>query len=445
MKIAYFDCFSGIAGDMALAALLDCGAPLDQLKAELASLPIENWDIRADNVLRLGIHGVKVTITEGGLSDADELARAGEHHHEHSHSHDEDEHSHEHHHEHSHGEHEHGHAHHHHGRSMNEIREIINGSSLNTNVKAKALAIFGEIARAEAKMHDTTPDEVHFHEIGGLDSLLDIVGVAWCLDYLGIEKITASPLPMSRGFVECAHGTMPVPAPATLEILRGAPWTPTEIMGELVTPTGAGILAALCDGYGVAPAMTMETIGLGAGTKEAWGERPNLLRVAVGTTNAPSALKGLNWETLALLETNIDDMNPQLWEAVFDALFEAGALDVWTTPIGMKKGRPAQLLSVLTTTATRDAALRAILRHTTTLGVRVQTVERAAMPRSMQTVSMPWGEVRVKVAQWQEGEVRRAHPEWEDVKARALEHKVAAREVYQAALSQALEVKNDGH
>ena len=408
MKIAYFDCFSGIAGDMALAALLDCGAPLDQLKADLASLPVEEWDIRADDVLRGGIHGVKVTITEKGISDAEELTSEREHHHEHEH---------------------------HHGRSMSEIREIINGSALNKNVKVKALAIFGAIARAEAKMHHSTPDEVHFHEIGGLDSLLDIVGVAWCLDHLGIEKIYASALPMSRGWVECAHGTMPVPAPATLEILRGAPWTPTEITGELVTPTGAAILAALCEGYGVAPAMTMDAIGLGAGTKEAWGERPNLLRVAVGSASAPSKLKGLSWETLSLLETNIDDMNPQLWETVFEALFDAGALDVWTTPIAMKKGRPAQLLSVLSSTATRDAILSAILRHTTTLGVRLQGVERAAMPRSMETVQTPFGEIRVKVAQWKAGDLKRAHPEWEDVKARALERDVAAREVYEAAVA----------
>ena len=210
MKIAYFDCFSGIAGDMALAALLDCGAPLDKLKADLASLAVEGWDIRADDVMRLGIHGVKVTITQHGQSDAEELARA----HEHSHAHDHHAHDH---HDHAHS---HGHAHHHHGRSMSEIRALIEGSALHAKVKSKALAIFGEIARAEAKMHHSTPDEVHFHEIGGLDSLLDIVGVAWCLDYLGIEQIYASALPMSRGFVECAHGTMPVPAPATLEILR---------------------------------------------------------------------------------------------------------------------------------------------------------------------------------------------------------------------------------
>ncbi len=426
MKIAYFDCFTGIAGDMALAALLDCGAPLDQLKTDLASLAVENWDIRAHDVMRSGIHGVKVSITEGGISDADELAHSHEHHHgeHHSHGDEEDEHSHQ----------------HHHGRSMTEIREIIESSSLNPNVKAKALAIFGEVARAEAKIHHSTPDEVHFHEIGGLDSLLDIVGVAWCLDYLGIEAVYASALPMSSGTVKCAHGLMPIPAPATLEILKGAPWTPTDIVGELVTPTGAGILAALCQNYGPAPAMQMETIGMGAGTKEMWGEQPNLLRVFIGELSATEKLKGLEWTTLSLLETNIDDMNPQLWEAVFAALFDAGALDVWTIPIHMKKGRPAQQLCALCLADARDAVLSAITRHTTTIGVRASVVERAALPRSIETIETKFGPIRVKVVAWAEGNVRRAHPEWEDVKARASENNVSAREVYETALAAAQQI-----
>ncbi len=419
MKIAYFDCFCGIAGDMALAALLDCGAPLAELKQDLASLAVEDWDIRADDVLRSGIHGVKVTITQNGQSDADELAAAHEHHHAHEHSHE--------------GEHSHEHRHHHHGRSMAEIRALIENSELKPRVQRDALAIFEKIAVAEAKMHHASPDEVHFHEIGGLDSLLDIVGVAWCLDYLGIEKIYASPLPLSSGFVMCAHGRMPVPAPATLEILKGAPWETTEIRGELVTPTGAAILAALCQSFGPAPAMTMSAIGQGAGTKE-FAERPNLLRVSIGESSESGALQGLDWASLALLETNVDDLNPQLWEAVFEALFEAGALDVWTEPIAMKKGRPAQKLCVLCEPGARDGVLSAILRQTSTLGVRVQTVQRAAMQREMKTAQTPFGAVKIKVAHWDEGGVRRGHPEWEDVKARAQERGVAAREVYQAAL-----------
>lgn len=427
MKIAYFDCFCGIAGDMALAALLDCGAPLDELKKALASLPIEDWEIRADNVLRSGIHGVKVTITQGGKSDADELAHAHGHAHGHAHAHHHD-HSHAHHHE------------HHHGRSMAEIRALIENSELNSRVQRDALAIFGKIAQAEAKMHHASPDEVHFHEIGGLDSLLDIVGVAWCLDWLGIEAVYASALPLSSGFVDCAHGRMPVPAPATLEILRGAPWTATDIVGELVTPTGAGILAALCQGYGASPGMTMETIGLGAGTKE-FAERPNLLRVSVGESTETQTLAGLETSRLALLETNIDDMNPQLWEAVFEAIFAAGALDVWTTSINMKKGRPALALAVLSELGARDDVLEAILRHTSTLGVRVQTIERVALPREMREIETPFGRVDVKVARWEGGHVVRAHPEWEDVKKCARASGVPAREVYQAALALAHEIK----
>ncbi len=426
MKIAYFDCFSGIAGDMALAALLDCGVPLNELKRGLASLPVEGWNIAAEDVLRSGIHAKSVSISEHGVTDDQELAAAHPHEHEHSHEHSHD-HSHEH-------PHEHSHVHeHHHGRSMREIRELIESSDLSAKVKADSLAIFGKIAVAEAYLHHSTPDEVHFHEIGGLDSLLDIVGVAWCLDWLKVEKIYASALPLSSGFVKCAHGLMPVPAPATLEMLKNVPWTPTEVRGELVTPTGAGILAALCAGYGNSPALTIEQIGLGAGKKD-FADRPNILRVTIGESAAQSSDLGLEWTTLTLLETNIDDMNPQLFEAVFEALFEAGALDVWTTPIGMKKGRAAQKLSVLCPPEKRDAALRAILRQTTTLGVRVQTIKRAGLGREFQTVATRFGAVQVKIATWPEENLRRAHPEWEDVRRLALENGVPAREVFEAAL-----------
>ncbi len=456
MKIAYFDCFSGIAGDMALAALLDCGVLLDDLKAGLASLPVEGWDIVAESVLRSGIHAVSVSISQHGVTDAAELAAMSvapiangsfaasheESHHggQHPHAHraradqdekiqqdeahrtqfDTDDH------------HEHEHSHHHHGRSMREIRDIIEKSALNPKVKANSLQIFEKIAVAEAYLHHSTPDEIHFHEIGGLDSLLDIVGVAWCLNFLGIEAIYASALPLSSGWVDCAHGRMPVPAPATLELLKGAPWTPTDIRGELVTPTGAGILAALCKGFGPAPAMTMEKIGLGAGKKE-FPDRPNILRVSIGETTDSNRIAGLETDTLCLLETNIDDMNPQLFEAVFESLFEKGALDVWTTPIAMKKGRPAQKLSVLCPQNARDAILRAILRETTTLGVRVSHVERLSLKREFETVQTQFGEVKVKIARWDEENLRRAHPEWEDVKRLARERGVSAREVFDAA------------
>jgi hypothetical protein len=443
MKIAYFDCFSGIAGDMTLAALLDCGVPLDELKKGLSSLPVEGWDIAAEDVLRSGIHAKSVSISEHGVTDEQELAAAHAHeHHHHEHSHEGHSHHHEHSHDHDHAHghshdhehhHEYSHAHHHHGRSMSEIRDIIEASDLNAKVKGNALKIFEKIAVAEAYLHHSTPDDVHFHEIGGLDSLLDIVGVAWCLDYLQIEQIYASALPLSSGFVNCAHGLMPVPAPATLEILKGAPWTPTEIRGELVTPTGAGILAALSSGYGSAPAMTLQQIGLGAGKKE-FVDRPNLLRISIGeTSEAKNELAGLSWTTLCLLETNIDDMNPQLFEAVFESLFEKGALDVWTTPIAMKKGRAAQQLSVLCEPDVQNAVLSAVLCETTTLGVRVSKMERASLQRDFEVVSTPFGEVNVKIARWDEKNLRRAHPEWEDVKRLARQSHVSAREVFEAA------------
>ena len=432
MKIAYFDCFSGIAGDMALAALLDCGVPLDELKIGLASLQIEGWDITSEDVLRSGIHAKSVSISEHGISDDQELAATQAHNdsrdHEHSHPH-----------EHAHHEHAHSHAPHHHGRSMHEIREFIEASELSARVKSNSLAIFEKIAVAEAYLHHSTPDEVHFHEIGGLDSLLDIVGVAWCLDYLGVEKIYASALPLSSGFVKCAHGLMPVPAPATLEMLKNVPWIPTETRGELVTPTGAGILAALSSGFGSSPALSIEKIGLGAGKKE-FADRPNILRVSVGESSEVSVSKtdlGLEWTTLSLLETNIDDMNPQLFESVFESLFEKGALDVWTTPIAMKKGRAAQKLSVLCDDRAKNAVLAAILRETTTLGVRIQILERAGLKREFATVNTRFGPIQVKIALWDEENLRRAHPEWEDVKRLARQNGVSAREVFEAALVEA--------
>lgn len=471
MKIAYFDCFSGIAGDMALGALLDAGVPLAELKQALASLPVTGWDIEAEPVLQSGIHCLSVRITLDGVSDEEELAavqvaRETEHAHDHTHDHDHDhEHSHDHphdhhdhhhhdhdhdhghshphhphsfgagkHHEYGHKDHSHEHHHHHHGRSMAEIREIIQASQLSERVKRDSLKIFGKIAEAEAYLHHSTPEDIHFHEIGGVDSLIDIVGVAWCLEYLGIDAVYCSALPHSTGFVDCAHGRMPVPAPATLEILKGAPWTPTDLKGELVTPTGAGIVGALAVDFGGAPAMATSSIGLGAGKKQL-PDRPNMVRVLVGdSVAAADSLPGIEWRPLQIIEANIDDMNPELWEAVFERLFEAGALDVWLQPIQMKKGRPAQLLSVLGDPAAQKSLLETVLRETTTLGARVSTVQRAALPREIREVSTPFGPVRVKVATWPQGGVERAAPEWEDVKRLAKAGQVPAREVYEAAV-----------
>jgi len=462
MKIAYFDCFAGIAGDMTLGALLDCGVPLDALRAGLSSLPVEGWNIETQAVLKSGIHGLSVRISLDGKSDEEELAAGGRaatgwrreagephhSHHEHSHTH---EHSHSHHHEHEHSHHDHAHdssasrllppASHIHGRSMSEIRVIIESSELSPRVKETSLKIFGRIAQVEAELHHSTPDEIHFHEIGGVDSLLDICGAAWCLEYLGVEQVYCSALPYSSGTVKCAHGTMPVPAPATLKLLQGAPLFPTGIRGEMITPTGAAIVAALAQNFGDPPAFVPQSVGFGAGKKN-WPDRPNLLRIAIGETSDPTPHSaprtrhsdGLSWQTLALVETNIDDMNPELFDFVLARLFATGALDVWLTPIGMKKNRPATMLSALCENEARGAVIATILRETTTLGMRVSQVERASLQREIESVSTKWGEVRVKIARWDEQNLNRAAPEYDDVARLASEQNVAAREIYAAAL-----------
>lgn len=429
---------------MALAALLDCGVPLDELKKGLASLPVSGWNIEAEDVLRGGIHAKNVRVTLHGVSDDEELEQATKHsdyHHAHDHHHDHD-HSHEHHHEHSH-EHEH-----HHGRSMAEIRDIINASDLSDSVKETSLKIFERIAVAEAYLHHSTPEEIHFHEIGGVDSLIDICGVAWCLEYLGVQEIHCSALPHSTGFVDCAHGRMPVPAPATLEILKGAKWIPTEIVGELVTPTGAGIVAALAKSFGTMPEIAIERIGIGSG-KKVFADRPNLLRVAIGesvawstspvgeTAAESTSLEGLHAETLQVLECNIDDMNPELYDGVMARLFERGALDVWLQPIQMKKNRPGVLLGVLCESGNREDILKTLLRETTTLGVRESGVLRHSLPRSSGEVETKFGTVKMKFAAWPQGAVRRATPEYSDVARLAIEKDVPAREIYEAAVAAA--------
>lgn len=315
---------------------------------------------------------------------------------------------------------------------MAEIKTLIESSQLSGRVKAVSLQIFGKIAGAEAAMHHCTPEEVHFHEIGGLDSLLDIVGVAWCLEYLGVEEVYCSALPLSSGWVDCAHGRMPIPAPATLEILKGASWTPTDLRGELVTPTGAGILAALTRSFETPPAFTLTATGVGAGKKQL-PDRPNILRILIGESTAAAPTDGLEWRDLVVLESNIDDFNPELWDLVMERLLEAGALDVWLAPIQMKKNRPAQQLGVLAEVATQSRLLEVILTETTTLGVRVSPVSRAALARKMIQVQTQYGTVGVKVASWEPMGMERAHPEYEDVKRQAKAHGVPARTVYEAA------------
>ncbi len=450
MSLLYFDCFSGISGDMALGALLDCGVPVEALREGLSSLPVEGWHIEAQPTLISGIHALDVTISLHGVTDAQELAHA----HSHEHHHHE-------HHEHEHHDHNEHHHHptppphhpttpppHHHGRSMAEVRDIIAASALSDKVKATSLAIFERIARAEAEIHHSTVDEIHFHEIGGVDSLIDICGVAWCLEYLGVREVHCSALPLSSGFVDCAHGRMPVPAPATLKILQGVPLYPTDVKGELVTPTGAAIVATLSQSFGAPPPFAPRAVGHGAGKKR-FADRPNLLRAVFGEKTAritdgpadgPSdslEADGLEWRTLRVVACNIDDMNPELFDYVMARLFEVGALDVWLQSAQMKKNRPATILHALCPPDAQHAVVKALLRETTTLGVRVSEVRRAALPREVAVALTPFGAVRVKIARWPEQNLRRVAPEYDDVARVAAQCGVPAREVYEAALEAA--------
>jgi uncharacterized protein (TIGR00299 family) protein len=427
--------------------------PVEKLRQGLSSLPVSGWNIETKPVLKSGIHALNVTITLDGLTDADELHAAthgADSHHSHGHDHHGHDHHEHHNHDHrdGHGGGSHGAAPHVHGRSMAQIRDIIESSALSDRVKKTSLDIFWSIARVEARMHHSTPEEIHFHEIGGVDSLIDICGVAWCLEYLGVDEVHCSPLPYSSGYVDCAHGRMPVPAPATLELLKGVPMVPTEIRGEMVTPTGAGIVATLSRGFGPPPALTPRHIGFGAGKKE-FPDRPNLLRVVIGdlavadlgkqatgaTEVAGLENDGLEWQTMSLVETNIDDMNPEFFNHVFERVFAAGAVDVWLQAAQMKKNRPASLLGALCPQAAREAVVTAILRETTTLGVRVSEVRRAALPRETHTVKTRFGAIRVKVARWPQADVWRAAPEYDDVARLAAQHNAPVHTVFQAALS----------
>ncbi len=393
MRVAYFDCFSGISGDMTLGALIDLGVSVEELVAELNKMSLPAWTLEARRVTRRSIRATDVRIT---TEDAT------------------------------------------HERSLREIYDIIEPSGLDNDVKQTALRIFDRIAEAEAHVHDTMPNKIHFHELGGLDSVIDIVGAVIGLKMLGVEEVHSSALPLSRGFAKSAHGLMPVPAPATAELLKGVPFYPTDIEGELITPTGAGILVTLAKSFGQPPPLKFDRIGYGSGKKEF--RHPNLLRVMLAETVTSD--ERLIWENLALLETNVDDMNPEFFEHVMERAFAAGALDVFLTPIQMKKNRPAILLSVLSQPKDVPALLNLLWRETTTIGVRVSEVKRASLPREIVTVETPFGAVKVKVARCG-GQVENIAPEYEDCQRAAVRCSVPLGEVYWAATHAAKQKVNE--
>jgi len=409
MRIAYLDVFAGISGDMTLGALVDAGVSLDALASELHKIPMHGWSLEADKVRKQGISGTKVTVS---------LAHDHEHHH-------------------------HGEAPHEHGRSCRELVALIEASTLDADVVRRSVKILERIAQAEARVHDTTPEEVHFHELGGLDSIVDIVGAVVGLKLLGVDELVCSPLPVSHGFVDCAHGRLPVPAPATAEMLRGVPTFSLDVEGETVTPTGAGIVVGLADRVGSFPAMKVDAIGYGCGTKDFPGV-PNVLRLFVGERSA--AMPGIEggeglWpsvvtDRIMLVESNIDDMNPELYTAVLQRIFDAGAADAWTAPIMMKKGRPGTLLSAVCEPDRLDAVIDAIFAESSTFGVRISAWGRRCLPRERVAVQTPYGSIRIKVGKVGERVVN-ASPEYEDCAQAAARRGVSVKEVYSAAVSAA--------
>jgi len=402
MRVAYFDCFAGISGDMALGALVDAGADFDALGCELGKLGLsDEFEITLERATKRGISAANVTV---------------------------------------HVRHHHGHSH---GRGFAEIRQIIEESRLSDRVRRDSVAIFAKLGEAEAKIHGKSIDEIRFHEIGAVDAIVDIVGACVCLELLAIERVYCSPMPTFTGMVEIAHGKFALPAPATVEILKGVPWRELGIEGEIVTPTGAAIVAALAESFGPMPPMSVQSIGYGAGKKD-FGI-PNVLRVIVGEAAAPfdtpaaQATQGLRTAgagealEVAVIETNIDDASPQVYEVVMERLFDAGALDVYLTPIQMKKSRPATLLSVICEPGLVETLSAIIFDETTSIGLRIDTRRRMCLDREMVTVETEFGPIGVKVAR-KDGEIANIGPEYEDCKAAAAKHSVPFKRVRDAAV-----------
>jgi uncharacterized protein (TIGR00299 family) protein len=420
-RILYLDCFAGASGDMFIGALLDCGLDFEFLKSELDKLGVEGYELSLARVDRSGISAAKFDV---------HLTHSGEHHHDHSHE-QEHPHSHSHHHHHDHPHpHEHRDPQSHGHRSLSTIKQMIATSALSETVKQRAQAIFQRIGEAESKIHGIPIETVHFHEIGAIDSIVDIVGACVGLEALKIEQIISSPLHVGSGTFTCAHGTYPVPGPATAEILKGVPIYSKEIEGELVTPTGAAIIAMLANGFGNLPAMKVERVGYGAGTRT-YPKFPNALRAILGQTeeaadNTPT--------TVMVIEANIDDLNAQVFGHLMEKALEAGALDVFYTPVQMKKNRPGVLVTLLCRTEDRARMSDLIFRETTTLGVRYREERREVLRREHVTVETAYGAIRIKVARATDGHVVNYAPEFDDCRAAAERHQTPIRDVQVAAL-----------
>ena len=412
MKILKFDSVGGASGDMILGALLGLGVDRDALVRDLRALGAEHFDITLHPFQSHGITGVQAEVK----------AEEPHHHHDHDHHHDHG-------HEHTHG-HDHGHHHHHAPhRGLKEITAMVRAAGLPAAVQQASLAVFQRIAEAEAKIHGTTVDQIHFHEVGALDSIVDVVGGCLALHRLGVEQVVVGPLPLGHGLIQCAHGTYPSPAPATVELLKGAAVCEVDEPFETVTPTGAALLTSWRNADAVPAGARVVEVAYSFGHRRL-KSRPNVLRATLLEFTAPlAAAPG----ACLVLECNLDDTTPELVGALTGRLLEAGALDVYTTPIQMKKQRPGVLLGVLCEPAAREALLDLIFRGCTTFGVREYPVTRTVLARRHETVQTPYGPVRVKIGTWKGDDVTRA-PEFEDCAQAAKAHEVSVRAVYEAAL-----------
>lgn len=370
---------------MILGALIDAGLPVDDLRHALGQLGLGGYELCIQPVSKHGFAATRFEV----VTDADQ---------------------------------EQPHRH------LDDIRRIINGSALSPSVQQRAEAVFGRLARAEAQAHGTTVDQVHFHEVGAVDAIIDIVGAAWAVERLGIERVVCSPLPLGSGTIKCDHGILPVPAPATALLLKGVPVAATDEPGELTTPTGAAILTELADSFGTMPAMTIRQVGLGAGSREG-RSRPNVVRVMLG-----DAAESCEADCVTVLEANIDDTSPEVLGYTIDRLLNAGALDAYCMPIHMKKSRPAALLTVLAP-GDRVGELEAVIfEETTTFGIRRYQVARSKLARRVETVETPYGPIRVKIGM-RAGRVLTVAPEYDDCSRAAMRCDVALRVVMDEAVN----------
>ena len=424
----YFDCFSGASGDMVLGALIDAGVKLDDIRHALGSLAISPTTVWTERVTRTGISATKFCVK----GEHAPLDHAHDHNRDHGHDHD-------------HGPQHRGQSHvhtepheekHHQvHRTLSDINRLIDGSALSRSGKDRAKELFATLGEAEAAIHGTPLDQVHLHEVGALDSIIDIVGTVFAMETLGVDRVVASPLNVGSGMVRTAHGVYPIPAPATARLLKNAPIYAGAQKVEMVTPTGALLITGYAQQFGPVPAMRVAQIGYGAGNRD-FADMPNVLRVLVGESDATVAS-----HTVVVIEAEIDDMNPQIFGVLMDRLLAQGALDVFYTPIQMKKNRPGTLLSVIAAPDAREALTGTIFRETTTIGVRYREMTRECLDRRTVTVSTSVGDVRIKVAA-RNGQTLNAAPEFEDCVRLAGAHNVPAKQVQALAMKAWLDAGN---